>query len=283
MLFSDIRPFVRYARRMSVTCDMRYPVFYPYDARLFYTRSGEGEITVDGVTLKMTKGCAVVINAGVKYHLKTPSQAVTYTAMNFDYTRAHSHLTVPIPPASRSEYKPELVIEQTAFDDQPAFNRFVYVRDTEKIETLAEITISEYNKKLIGCDMRCSCLMSEMLIEILRKNSTVLSQDVDIVKETLDYIHENYARPITNKSIAEHFGFHPNYLSSLIKANTGLSLHKYILQVRLLHATELIETGLFSMREIAERSGFCDVFYFSKYFKNAMGVSPTEFARGVRR
>jgi len=283
MLFSDIRPYVRYARKMTVTADMRYPVFYPYDARLFFVKSGEGEIAADGVTLSMTKGAAVVINAGVKYHLKTPRQSVTFTAVNFDYTRSHSHLTVPIPPAAKNGFHPELITEQVTFEDQPAFDRFVYIPEAGSIEKIGEILIGEYNQKLIGCDMTCGALLTEMLVEILRKSSAVQSQDKDIVKKILDYIHENYAKPITNKSIAGHFGFHPNYLSSLVKAGTGLPMHKYILQVRLLHAAKLIETGLYGINEVAERSGFCDVFYFSKYFKAAMGVTPTEFAKGTRR
>lgn len=283
MLFSEIQPFVRYARTMTVTRDMRYPVFYPYDARLFYVKSGSGEIVADGVTLKMQKGAAVIINAGVKYRLKTPEDSVTYIAVNFDFTNRCRDRQIPVAPAKKREFDSGLIIEQVAFDDKPDFNRFVYVANIEKIEKSGERLIAEYTQKLIGYDMACGCLMSGILLEILRRNRAVSSQDGNVTKRILDYIHENYAGPITNKSIAEHFGFHPNYLSSLVKAGTGLPMHKYILQVRLLHATELIETGLFGINEVAERTGFCDVFYFSKYFKSAMGVTPTEFAKGIRR
>lgn len=283
MLFSEIRPFVRYARTMTVTSDMRYPVFYPYDARLFYVKSGSGEIAVDGVTLKMQKGCTVVINAGVKYRLKTPEKSVEYIAVNFDFTHRHSDRQIPVAPAQKRDFNADLIIEQVTFSDQPAFNRFVFVTDIEKTEKSGGRLIAEYTKKLIGYDMACSCLMSGILLEILRRSRAVSSQDGNVTQSILDYIHENYASPITNKSIAEQFGFHPNYLSGLIKNSTGLAMHKYILQVRLLHATELMETGLFSISEVAERSGFCDVFYFSKYFKSAMGVTPTEFSKGGRK
>jgi AraC-like DNA-binding protein len=283
MLISEIRPFVRYARTMTVTSDMRYPTFYPYDARLFYVKSGQGEIQVDGVMLNMSKGCAVVINAGVKYRLKTPEDSVTYIAVNFDFTSNHSNRQIPVAPAPKGEFDPSMIIEQVSFDDQTAFNRFLYVADVQKTEKSVGRIIGEYTKKLIGYDISCTSLLSGVLVEILRKSRAVSAYDGGVTQQILDFIHENYRLPITNKTVAEKFGFHPNYLSVLIKNSTGQPLHKYILQVRLLHAIELIETGLFSMNEVAERSGFCDVFYFSKYFKSTMGATPTDFARGIRK
>ena len=48
MRFEDCRPFIRYARELTLTAESAYSRSIPYDARLFYARAGAGEILVDG-------------------------------------------------------------------------------------------------------------------------------------------------------------------------------------------------------------------------------------------
>lgn len=281
MRFLDIHPFVRYARKMTITHKMAYPVYRPYDARLFFTKSGKGEIEVSDQTYSMHKGSTLLINAGMEYRCKTPENSVTYLIFNFDFTQSHKYIQVPICPSKKKKFDIKRLIEAVSFEDELEMNHVVYASNIAGIENNAEKLVNEYSKKLIGYELKSSCLMAEILIELLRKTKVTVNACPDMTKKVLDYIHKNYALPLTNGSIAELFGFHPNYLSSLIKMSTGIPMHKYILQVRLLHAVELLETGLISIGEIAEKCGFCDVYYFSKYFKSVMHVTPTEFKNSL--
>ena len=86
MNFSEIRPFVRYARYMSLSHGDGYPPFVNCDARLFYTVDGQSEIEVNGKSHKMEKGGLLVFNTGANYHIKSPENHVSYIALNFDYT-----------------------------------------------------------------------------------------------------------------------------------------------------------------------------------------------------
>ena len=82
---------------------------------------------------------------------------------------------------------------------------------------------------------------------------------------------------ITNSSMGGVFGYHPNYISALIKKKTGMPIHQYIIYVRLLNAASLLENTALSVNEIAISCGFYDIAYFSKYFKKYFGVSPSEY------
>lgn len=46
-----------------------------------------------------------------------------------------------------------------------------------------------------------------------------------------------------------------------------------------MNATEMLETGVFSIGEIAEKCGFYDIYHFSKYFKSIMKVTPSNFMK----
>ena len=77
----------------------------------------------------------------------------------------------------------------------------------------------------------------------------------------------------------EYFGFHKNYISTMIKEYTGMPLHRYLNRVRISHALDMLNDGDIPIGEIARLCGFCDIYYFSRYFKSAVGVSPSEYRR----
>ena len=62
-----------------------------------------------------------------------------------------------------------------------------------------------------------------------------------------------------------------------LKTLTGLAPVEFIKEVRINHAIRLIETGEYSMTQIAYMVGINDPRYFSKCFKQKMGMTPTEY------
>ncbi len=279
MIFSDIKPFVRFARHFMLTTKTKYAPATPYDARLFYTKEGSGVIEVMGQKLKMEKGSALLINSAVQYHTKTPKASVTYLAFNFDYTQSGRDMSFPVAPAYGDSFYDEKLIEHIEFSDKPQLNKFIYIPNIEDIEPIAESIIEEHTKKLINCELKSSYLFSVLLVDIMRYLETPATQDTTATKEVLEFIQENYNLPLNNSSIAKKFGFHPHYLSTLIKASTGLPMHQYLLQIRLTHAVELLETHCFSINEIATKCGFCDVYHFSRFFKEKMKITPSQFLK----
>lgn len=62
-----------------------------------------------------------------------------------------------------------------------------------------------------------------------------------------------------------------------LKTLTGLAPVEFIREVRINHAIRLIETGEYSMTQISYMVGINDPRYFSKCFKQKMGMTPTEY------
>lgn len=60
---------------------------------------------------------------------------------------------------------------------------------------------------------------------------------------------------------------------------SGLSPGKYLTMRVMARASDLLHHPEITLREIAQRCGFCDEFHFSKRFKKAVGVSPQQFRR----
>jgi two-component system response regulator YesN len=59
----------------------------------------------------------------------------------------------------------------------------------------------------------------------------------------------------------------------------GQNFNDYIKQLRIEAAKRLLQQGCYKVYEVASRSGFGDVKYFMKTFKEATGLSPGEYQK----
>lgn len=100
MRFSDINPYVRYARILELTPQSHFSTVVAPDSRLLYTASGNGSILVRDHRYIMSENSLIIIGAGIDYKIEAPDPSVVYYAFNFDYTRSASHLSVPIQPCA---------------------------------------------------------------------------------------------------------------------------------------------------------------------------------------
>lgn len=105
--------------------------------------------------------------------------------------------------------------------------------------------------------------------------STGEKQESDLLNLLL-YIEKHYSA-ITLEEMAKNFGFNPNYLSSYLKKNTGLTFIKLVHLQRVNVAAEYLANTSASIEKIAEKVGYENPSYFYKIFKKTLGLSPKEY------
>lgn len=92
-----------------------------------------------------------------------------------------------------------------------------------------------------------------------------------------EYLTEHMDQPFSSKAIEELLGLSYNYVCTLFRQATGITMKEYQLSIRIQKASRLLgETGK-SVAEIAALTGFYDAFHFSKLFKREKGISPLKF------
>lgn len=280
MKVSEISPFVRYARNIRVNSDTSFNECVALDSRLFYVSSGFGKIKVGKKIYDMKPFSLLIISAGVPYRILAPERSVSYLALNFDYTTKEMKKTRPIIPVTTDRFSKDMLVDFNTFDDCAELSDVLYLSEiSELCERLSRI-VGEFEKKLLYFESKCSNLLAECIFDALRLLNTAGNRDSrDRSNEILDYVMENFNKPLTNIELGERFNYHPNYLNRLIKDATGMSLHRYVISVRMLRALKLLENTELSVREIAEDCGFCDLAYFSQYFKKYFGKNPSEYRK----
>ena len=95
--------------------------------------------------------------------------------------------------------------------------------------------------------------------------------------ELIKFVNANYSQDISAQSLAEKLNLNPCYISQLFKKETGTTFVKYLTELRISRAKELMLKTDMSVNEIGEACGFHDYFYFIKIFKKFTGKAPTVF------
>lgn len=103
-----------------------------------------------------------------------------------------------------------------------------------------------------------------------------------IIMPAVKYIHANYTtESLSIESLSEMCDITPEYFRKIFKNFYGVSPLKYINNLKIARATELMESGLHSVSEAAFLAGYTDISHFSREFKKATGYCPTDYQNKI--
>lgn len=102
------------------------------------------------------------------------------------------------------------------------------------------------------------------------------------VEQMIRLINEHYEERLSALDIAEHVDLHPKYATTLFRKACGMSIMRYVAQVRVMRAKAILATEDAKMIDVAMRVGFGAVSQFYSTFRAVAGVTPAAF-RGLAR
>ncbi len=169
----------------------------------------------------------------------------------------------------------------------PKYYHFNSTADFIKVSCLLDEAIKHNKDHMDNYKIMCSIKVMEAFIEIyrsyllytLQKSTSVMPKSYHKVQKLLEYLNTEYARKITSHDIEEISGSNFDYINRIFKKMTHKTIFTYLNSVRINHAMELITTTNMKMSEVGQSVGFTDLYYFSKVFKKAVGVSPSNYNR----
>ncbi|MFA6948255.1 MAG: AraC family transcriptional regulator [Eubacteriales bacterium] len=90
------------------------------------------------------------------------------------------------------------------------------------------------------------------------------------------YIYENFSS-VTTSELSQKFNYSGEYLNKMVKRNTGHTICRLIIILRLNYAEQLLKNSELTCSEIANIIGYQSHEYFYRLFKRETGMTPTEF------
>lgn len=108
-------------------------------------------------------------------------------------------------------------------------------------------------------------------------------QSINLVSTIQKFVDEHFSEPeFTLDLLGSKLRYNKKYLSTVFKKHVGVGIVEYLHSVRIQHACTMLHQGFSSVSDVAFRCGYSDAQYFSKVFKNRMGMSPRGYMEKVR-
>ena len=101
-----------------------------------------------------------------------------------------------------------------------------------------------------------------------------------LVRAARDYILSHIGESITTEVLAKALGMNRTYLCKLFTEETGLTVNRYVTQVKMEESKRLMDVTRKSVAEISEYLGYSSQSYFQKVFKKTFGLTPMEYRNG---
>lgn len=102
------------------------------------------------------------------------------------------------------------------------------------------------------------------------------------VTPLIHYIEQNYLT-CTQQSVADHFYISPNYVSQLLKQHTGMTYIQVVQAQKLGHAASLLRNSEEPVTEVAHASGYENMSFFYRKFKEHYGCAPAAYREQSRK
>lgn len=151
------------------------------------------------------------------------------------------------------------------------------VKESTVIKNLFKKIFAIWVAKNDGYYFECVSLLYKIFAELQKQNYIPQNQYLAI-KPAIDYINENFLKEkISMNHLASICKMSDSYLKKLFIKKFNLPPIKYIIQLKINYACDLLMSGLYSITEVAEICSYVNVYYFSRQFKEYMGITPTDF------
>ena len=135
-----------------------------------------------------------------------------------------------------------------------------------------------WKKKEIGYYYSALSVMCEILHNLsTQQNMCFSNETIKLFEKAVEEMEKNYIScDLTVEKLVSVACMSDTYFRKLFMSRFGITPSKYILLKRLRYAETLLSMGRYSVKQVAEMSGFSDAKYFCRVVKKEYGVPPSK-------
>lgn len=194
--------------------------------------------------------------------------------ISLDFISSYSFLTVLLA-SDEIKFNPAMSIENPA--GRLIWSTVELIKDYHA-KTKEESTIESVQYLLYALLE----LVSKLYLPVIKNNSLLQTRSQDIIEHFFELLnkHGHLERSVLFYSDQLHLS--PQYLSSLIKKETGKPIKQWISYRVIKHAQELLKTTSLSIKEISNQLQFVDSSLFCRYFRRCTGITANTYRENYK-
>ena len=226
---------------------------------LYFVNEGRGSITIRQVSYKIEAGQGFVVFPGVE----TRIQSHYKDKMNVTWVAFSGYLVDRyLMRANLSVYDPVF------FDNEKGEARNFF--------TAMLAAAQHFPNRYCKIMAQLYSIMGFLIDNAVPEGKLGTTTPEFYLMRALDFIDRNFFENITIEDIASSVGVSRKTLSAVFSSLTGFSPKDYLIYYRVSKAVDLLRDRNLSIEMIASSIGYNDQFYFSKQFKQNVGMTPSE-------
>lgn len=277
------RPFVPYIREsdFAVRKPWNYPERKLLDYLLIYVQEGLLIVTVNQVEHHFVPGEFCLIQPGDEVVLEGRTNTITpFAHLDFFYNDKREQ-SFPTRPGQ---------LDLTPYSQflQPRLNDFQGIHVPVHFHPAKPIPFRDTLLKMVGLwkskdpfsRLEANQLAYELILSLFKQYSHSLSERNETPGELnwiTSYFSLHLHEPLSIDMMAERAGLSSSHFSAKFRKEYGMPPHRYLLHLRIKHASELLVRTDYSIQQIAEFCGFADIHHFAKAFKRITNQTPKGF------
>ena len=265
-LFSQVKLHAYSAFDMKIDERWAGSQFINHYNRIYYVKSGEALLTFKNKEILMQPGGLYLIPP---YQLLSHQ---SYGELHFSWTHFQAKLDAGLDLFMLYGSAFEVKLDFSDLKDiESAFNELIRHCKSEKVSALFE-----RKKHLLTLLMPFFRELEQNDAKLGINNTKFRHQNL---LPALSNINQNIMNPPDIKSLAQSVNLSPEHFSRKFKAAFNVSPKRYIVKKRIALAKQKLLLTPDSIEMIGEQCGFCDIFHFSRIFKQETGSAPSEFRK----
>lgn len=152
-------------------------------------------------------------------------------------------------------------------------------KNSKLVRTLFKKVFSVWVGKNEGYYFECISILYKILSE-MQKQNYISGEQQKRIAPAVKYIEEHFLiDKISVEFLSRLCGISDSYLKKLFIKNFGISPIKYIIQMKMNYASDLLRSNLYSLEQVSEMCNYENYYYFSRQFKKYVGTSPYKFVK----
>lgn len=256
----------------------------PY-IRILYALSGDMELHINNEILNYSTGCLILANqwTEIKYAQTSGEMEVVSFLFKKDYFTEDL-----LAQMADDELLYHFFLENLT-SNTPKSNFFVFQFLPEQdvhffsLVLLKQVVKMNYkhNRIIRGAFLTLVNEINHLSGNHLMLKESTFSSEL-LTHSILADIRRSY-KTVTLKSLASKYYFHPNYLSTFIREETGQTFSGWVQHHRLSNAKKYLEKTNMPIQQIIETVGYSDKAHFFRIFKREFGQTPNQYRTAFRQ
>lgn len=242
--------------------------------QLLYIAEGAVRITVGEATYIAEKDTLILFNRFEQHAIEVISQP-------------YKRYAVRISPLLTEQIHENYHLYSVLFNRSAGFKHAIPItKETEQFRRILQQLTDEKGSDKPFAESHCDLLLQQILIHLYRQQPSLFTpfnqEGTEIVRQIQSRFEKDFKENFSLAQLAQEYHLSTYYLSHLFKNATGYPLMHHLHACRIAAAKRYLTKTNMPIGDIVDTCGFSDNSNFSRSFKEATGLTPSEFRKKYR-